>query len=118
MAREVWITGIGLTSSLGEGTDAHWQAMAVNDPPRPVVDRLRARTGLARDLGITAGGHDPPVAHQHAAVFLVAAGGKVVGAFRPAREGQRAAAQQKLAHLTAFPGTRRPAARVPPASSG
>jgi 3-oxoacyl-[acyl-carrier-protein] synthase II len=38
MAREVWITGIGLTSSLGEGTDAHWQAMAVNDPPRPVVD--------------------------------------------------------------------------------
>ncbi|MBM3525275.1 MAG: beta-ketoacyl-ACP synthase [Alphaproteobacteria bacterium] len=38
MAREVWITGIGLTSSLGEGTDAHWQAMAVADPPRPVVD--------------------------------------------------------------------------------
>ncbi len=38
MAREVWITGIGLTSSLGEGTDAHWQAMAVADPARPVVD--------------------------------------------------------------------------------
>jgi 3-oxoacyl-[acyl-carrier-protein] synthase II len=38
MAREVWITGIGLTSSLGEGTDAHWQAMALADPPRPVVD--------------------------------------------------------------------------------
>lgn len=38
MAREVWITGIGLTSSLGEGTDAHWQAMAVNDPSRPAVD--------------------------------------------------------------------------------
>lgn len=38
MAREVWITGIGLTSSLGEGTEAHWQAMAVADPPRPVVD--------------------------------------------------------------------------------
>jgi 3-oxoacyl-[acyl-carrier-protein] synthase II len=38
MAREVWITGIGLTSSLGEGTDAHWQAMAVADPPRPAVD--------------------------------------------------------------------------------
>ena len=29
MAREVWITGIGLTSSLGEGLDAHWQAMGV-----------------------------------------------------------------------------------------
>ena len=28
MSREVWITGIGLTSSLGEGLDAHWQAMA------------------------------------------------------------------------------------------
>ncbi len=28
MAREVWITGIGLASSLGEGLDAHWQAMA------------------------------------------------------------------------------------------
>lgn len=38
MAREVWITGIGLTSSLGEGTDAHWQAMALADPARPVVD--------------------------------------------------------------------------------
>jgi len=38
MAREVWITGIGLTSSLGEGVDAHWQAMALADPPRPVLD--------------------------------------------------------------------------------
>ncbi|MCB1501590.1 MAG: beta-ketoacyl-ACP synthase [Bauldia sp.] len=38
MAREVWITGIGLTSSLGEGTEAHWQAIAVADPPRPKVD--------------------------------------------------------------------------------
>jgi 3-oxoacyl-[acyl-carrier-protein] synthase II len=38
MAREVWITGIGLTSSLGEGIDAHWQAMALADPPKPVVD--------------------------------------------------------------------------------
>ena len=25
---EVWITGIGLLSSLGEGTDAHWAAMS------------------------------------------------------------------------------------------
>src|SRR6185503_18764239 len=39
MAREVWITGIGLASSLGEGLDAHWQAMALADTPKPVVDR-------------------------------------------------------------------------------
>jgi 3-oxoacyl-[acyl-carrier-protein] synthase II len=26
-AREVWITGIGIISSLGEGPDAHWQAL-------------------------------------------------------------------------------------------
>ena len=36
--REVWITGIGLVSSLGEGLDAHWQAMAGTEPPKPVVD--------------------------------------------------------------------------------
>ena len=38
MAREVWITGIGLTSSLGEGLNAHWRAMAETEGPRPVVD--------------------------------------------------------------------------------
>ncbi len=38
MSREVWITGIGLTSSLGEGLDAHWQAMAVAEHPTPVID--------------------------------------------------------------------------------
>lgn len=38
MAREVWITGIGLTSSLGEGLDAHWQAMAEAEEPSPVID--------------------------------------------------------------------------------
>jgi len=42
MAREVWITGIGLTSSLGEGLDAHWQAMAEADPTQPVVDLTSA----------------------------------------------------------------------------
>jgi 3-oxoacyl-[acyl-carrier-protein] synthase II len=42
MAREVWITGIGLTSSLGEGLDAHWQALAETDPPQPVVDTVSA----------------------------------------------------------------------------
>ncbi len=39
MAREVWITGIGLASSLGEGLDAHWQAMVETERPQPVVDR-------------------------------------------------------------------------------
>ena len=39
MAREVWITGIGLASSLGEGLDAHWQAMVEAEHPQPVVDR-------------------------------------------------------------------------------
>ena len=38
MAREVWITGIGLVSSLGEGLDAHWQALAETDHPKPEVD--------------------------------------------------------------------------------
>ncbi len=42
MAREVWITGIGLTSSLGEGLDAHWQAMAEAEKPQPVVDLVSA----------------------------------------------------------------------------
>jgi 3-oxoacyl-[acyl-carrier-protein] synthase II len=36
--REVWITGIGLTSSLGEGPDAHWRAMAESETPQPVID--------------------------------------------------------------------------------
>jgi len=38
MSREVWITGIGLTSSLGEGLDAHWQAMAEAEHPKPVIN--------------------------------------------------------------------------------
>ena len=38
MSREVWITGIGLTSSLGEGVDAHWRALAETEHPQPVVD--------------------------------------------------------------------------------
>lgn len=36
--REVWITGIGLISSLGEGLDAHWQALAVDEPKVGCVD--------------------------------------------------------------------------------
>ncbi|WP_296583636.1 beta-ketoacyl-ACP synthase [Xanthobacter sp.] len=31
--RDVWITGIGLVSSLGEGLDAHWQALTAGAPP-------------------------------------------------------------------------------------
>src|SRR5258708_6874057 len=31
-AREVWITGIGIVSTLGEGPDAHWQGFST--PPR------------------------------------------------------------------------------------
>ena len=36
MAREVWITGIGLASSLGEGADVHWAA--ITGTPEPNVD--------------------------------------------------------------------------------
>ena len=36
--REVWITGIGLLSSLGEGADAHWQALSDPSFPPPVLD--------------------------------------------------------------------------------
>jgi 3-oxoacyl-[acyl-carrier-protein] synthase II len=39
MTREVWITGVGLTSSLGEGLDAHWRALAETERPTPVIDR-------------------------------------------------------------------------------
>jgi 3-oxoacyl-[acyl-carrier-protein] synthase II len=36
--QEVWITGIGLVSSLGEGLEAHWQTMTA-DHPEPVIDK-------------------------------------------------------------------------------
>ena len=39
MRRDVWITGIGLVSSLGEGLDAHWHALAESDP-KPVIDTI------------------------------------------------------------------------------
>jgi 3-oxoacyl-[acyl-carrier-protein] synthase II len=35
--REVWITGIGLVSSLGEGAEAHWAALNAPDA-KPVLD--------------------------------------------------------------------------------
>ncbi|MEX2036830.1 MAG: beta-ketoacyl-ACP synthase, partial [Xanthobacteraceae bacterium] len=31
-AREAWITGIGIVSCLGEGPDAHWQALCTGHP--------------------------------------------------------------------------------------
>ncbi|MCC7251967.1 MAG: beta-ketoacyl-ACP synthase [Hyphomicrobium sp.] len=38
---QVWITGIGLVSSLGHGTAAHWQKLNVQGTPRPVIDPQR-----------------------------------------------------------------------------
>ncbi len=40
-AEQVWITGIGLVSSLGEGPDAHWRRLAETNDPSPVVDEER-----------------------------------------------------------------------------
>jgi len=40
-ANEVWITGIGLISSLGEGLDAHWQALAIDEPKPGIVETER-----------------------------------------------------------------------------
>ena len=34
VTREAWITGIGIVSCLGEGPDAHWQALS-GKPPQP-----------------------------------------------------------------------------------
>lgn len=35
---EVWITGVGLISSLGEGVEAHWSRLRPGSTPRPVID--------------------------------------------------------------------------------
>jgi 3-oxoacyl-(acyl-carrier-protein) synthase len=35
---EVWVTGIGLVSSLGEGLDTHWAQLASGKVPVPPVD--------------------------------------------------------------------------------
>ena len=35
---EVWVTGIGLVSSLGEGLDAHWARLASGKTPEPSID--------------------------------------------------------------------------------
>lgn len=35
---EVWITGIGMVSSLGEGAETHWHALGEASNPKPVID--------------------------------------------------------------------------------
>ncbi len=40
--KEVWITGIGIVSSLGEGLDAHWQALTAEKPETVVDDKTFA----------------------------------------------------------------------------
>ncbi len=35
---EVWVTGIGLVSSLGEGIDTHWAQLTSGQVPKPSVD--------------------------------------------------------------------------------
>ena len=35
---EVWVTGIGLVSSLGEGLETHWAQLAAGKTPVPSVD--------------------------------------------------------------------------------
>lgn len=35
---EVWITGIGLVSSLGEGLETHWVQLTNGRPPKPSID--------------------------------------------------------------------------------
>lgn len=35
---EVWVTGIGLVSSLGEGPESHWQQLTCGKTPTPSVD--------------------------------------------------------------------------------
>ena len=36
--KEVWVTGIGLVSSLGEGLDTHWEQLTSGNTPVPSVD--------------------------------------------------------------------------------
>jgi 3-oxoacyl-[acyl-carrier-protein] synthase II len=38
-SNEVWVTGIGLVSSLGEGLEPHWAQLASGKTPRPAIDR-------------------------------------------------------------------------------
>jgi 3-oxoacyl-[acyl-carrier-protein] synthase II len=38
---EVWIVGVGLVSSLGEGVDTHWATLAGEGVPTPVIDEAR-----------------------------------------------------------------------------
>jgi 3-oxoacyl-[acyl-carrier-protein] synthase II len=38
---EVWITGIGLVSSLGDGVDVHWERLGPDQRPAPAVEQSR-----------------------------------------------------------------------------
>ncbi len=35
---EVWVTGIGLVSSIGEGLETHWRHLTTDTPPKPILD--------------------------------------------------------------------------------
>ena len=37
--REVWITGIGLVSSFGEGAEHHWNILGGDKAPAPIIDQ-------------------------------------------------------------------------------
>jgi len=37
---DVWITGLGLVSSLGEGCDEHWQQLTNGGPVKPLVENI------------------------------------------------------------------------------
>jgi 3-oxoacyl-[acyl-carrier-protein] synthase II len=50
-AREVWITGLGLISSLGEGADAHWECLSSPEAAKPVVDEKRFTPYPVHPLG-------------------------------------------------------------------
>ncbi len=35
---EVWVTGIGLVSSISDDLDAHWRHLTAESPPKPILD--------------------------------------------------------------------------------
>lgn len=47
---EVWITGIGLVSSLGEGLETHWQQLTSGNTPQPSLDKLSQTSYLVHPI--------------------------------------------------------------------